>query len=628
MAKQNILLRSKVKKAQELVRSNQFEQAKELLGKVGALGRNNPELCFLLGVISARSGLPTEAAGHFRKALALRSDDAQLLYRLGVALRESGDLSGSIEALKKALKQQPDHRDATNGLARALIMEGHLDEAEVILRNAALRHPQDAEIRSNLGSVLQNKGLVEQAADCFRAALAINPDLPAYDSYAAALAGQGNFREAVAAYKEGMRRHPRNTRACSNMLLTLNYVTDIEEDQIFREHLGWKETLGSSISRLVKHDNRRDPEKPLRIGYVSPDFRSHSVASYIEPLLAAHDRKVVESFCYSTVPKADETSRRLESIADHWRDSHALSATQLADQIVSDSIDILVDLAGHTARNSLPTFALKPAPVQVTYLGYPNTTGLDTIDYRLTDTIADPQGAEAFYSETLVRLPGCFLCYQPPAEAPDVAPLPAGATGMITFGSFNNLSKINPDVVALWSEVLRSVPHSSIVVKNPALTEPGRRQHYQKLFADWGVAKERVDLIGHTPTREAHLGMYAGIDIALDTFPYNGTTTTCEALYMGVPVITLSGETHRNRVGKSLLGTLGRAAWIADSREQYIAAAVSLARDIGELARIRSQLRVQFAASPLCDSETFAHSVENAYRSMWRHWCAAPTPPS
>jgi len=621
MSKNTILLRSRLRKAQELVNSSQFNKALTLLEKLANSAQHDPQVFAMLGFVSAKSGHQKTAADYYRKALSLRPDNAQLLFNLGHILFETGEHSDAISALKKALNQQPSHRDAANTLAHIFIARGQFTDAENVLRTAIRMHPRDAELHSNLGAVLKNSGYVDQAAEYFQKALAINPQLPAYANYAATLSDQGRFNESIATYREGLRRHPLDPAGYSNMLLTLNYIADSRPDSVFKEHRGWIKTLGNHVPRTTQHSNARDAKKKLRIGYVSSDFRTHSVANYIEPILAAHSRENVAVYCYASVPRPDETTRRLKSLSDYWRNTTTLNPHQLAEQVLSDHIDILVDLAGHTAHNRLPVFALKPAPVQVTYLGYPNTTGLDTIDYRLTDDIADPPGEEEFYTEQLIRLPGCFLCYQPPITAPEVAILPAETAGYITFGSFNNLSKINNDVISLWGKILRSVPNSLMLLKNPALTDPARRSHYQALFKNHGIEPDRIKLRGHTPTREEHLGTYAEVDIALDTFPYNGTTTTCEALYMGVPVITLSGKSHRNRVGASLLESIDKTQWVAKSQDDYVSIATSLASNVQELADIRHQLRTQLLASDLCNAENFTENLELAYRNMWHNWC-------
>ena len=592
-----------------------------LLEQIVKTERRDADVWLMLGIISGKQDQHARSVDCLRRALELRSGDIQILYNLGIALRGSGNVEAALGAFQKVVKFQPDFRDAGACLAHAYSTLGRLDESEDAFRKALRYQPGNAELHSNLGSVLQAKGLVDEAVACYKQALQINPNLPAYDSFGSALTGQGKFDEALAAYREGLRRQPGNVRVHSNLLLTLNYIPDVTPEALYKEHCRWGELHGNPPGRIKFHKNQRDPERRLRVGYVSPDFRTHSVACYIEPLLASHHREKVDVFCYSLVPRPDETTERLRALADHWREIHGQTNQQIVAQIQADQIDILVDLAGHTAHNMLTAFACKSAPIQVTYLGYPATTGLPAIDYRLTDAIADPEGEGEFYTEKLVRLPDCFLCYQPLRDAPAVEVLPAADKGYLTFGSFNNLAKINPEVVALWSSVVKAVPDSRLLVKNPSLTDPNRRAQYYQLFRSHGISDDRVELLGHTPTREEHLALYGRVDIGLDTFPYNGTTTTCEALWMGVPVLTMAGNRHAGRVGKSLLKCAGLDDWVADSPEQFVARATDLAANLAGLAEMRQGLRDRLAASPLCDSSAFACKVEAAYRGMWRRWC-------
>jgi len=623
MAKKKILLRSKIKKARALLQADQLAEAGILLEQIVKTERRDADVWLMLGIISGKQGQHARSVDCLRKALEFRSGDIQILYNLGIALRGSGNVEAALGAFQKVVKLQPDFRDAGACVADAYSTLGRLDESVDAFREALIYQPGSAELHSNLGSVLQAKGLVDEAVACYKKALQINPSLPSYDSLGSALTGQGKFDAALVVYREGLRRQPGNVRVFSNLLLTLNYMPGVTPEGIYEEHCRWGERHGNPPKRIKSHKNQRGPDRRLRVGYVSPDFRSHSVAYFIEPLLASHHREQVEVFCYSLVPRPDETTERLRARADHWREIHGQTNQQIVAQVQTDQIDILVDLTGHTAHNILTAFARKPAPVQVTWLGYPATTGLPAIDYRLSDAIADPEGEGEFYTEELVRLPDCFLCYQPLRDAPPVEMLPAADRGYITFGSFNNLAKITPAVVALWSEVVKAVPDSRLLIKNPSLTDPNRRAQYCQLFRSHGISDDRVELLGHTPTREEHLALYGRLDIGLDTFPYNGTTTTCEALWMGVPVLTLTGNRHAGRVGKSLLKCIGLDDWVADSPEQFIARATDLAADLVGLAVMRQGLRDRLAASPLCDSDAFACKVEAAYRGMWHRWCDA-----
>jgi predicted O-linked N-acetylglucosamine transferase (SPINDLY family) len=377
---------------------------------------------------------------------------------------------------------------------------------------------------------------------------------------------------------------------------------------------------------IQPHSNDRSRERRLRIGYVSSDFRQHSVGYFIEPVLAHHNHDRFEIFCYSNDIKEDEVTGRLQSYADHWRRLIGLSDEQAANQIRADRIDILIDLSGHTRGNRLLVFARKPVPVQVTWLGYPTTTGLSTMDYRLTDGFADPVGmTEHFHSEQLVRLPECFSCYQPP-EAPEVSGLPAREKDYVTFGSFNNLAKINREVMAVWARILQAVPGSHLTLKNTGLGAGTVQQRVRETFMGLGVAPERLALLGNDPSSRAHLERYWNIDIGLDPFPYNGATTTCDALWMGVPLVALAGKTHAGRVGVSQLSNLELTELIGNTTEEYVAIATRLARDLERLSQLRAGLRARLAASPLTEAPRFTKNLEQAYLAMWKDWCLKGIP--
>jgi predicted O-linked N-acetylglucosamine transferase (SPINDLY family) len=343
------------------------------------------------------------------------------------------------------------------------------------------------------------------------------------------------------------------------------------------------------------------------------------VAFFFEPLLMAHDRSAVEIFCYSDAVRPDDVTARLQRHADHWRDVAGQSDEQFIAQVRADRIDILVDLAGHTAGNRLRAFAARPAPVQVTYLGYPNTTGVPAVDYRFTDALADPPGeADTLYTEKLIRLPRCAWCYRPPDPSPHHNPLPAQESGAVTFGSFNMPAKLSEETLDLWSQLLAAVPNSKLMLKFAALSEQSMRDHFARLFAARGVAESRLILRGRDEAVKHHLRSYHEIDIALDTFPYHGTTTTCDALWMGVPVVTLIGNAHVSRVGASLLNAVGLDDLVTTTREQFIATAAALAGDLPRLAKLRSTLRGVMQKSPLMDAAGLAREIERSYREIWQ----------
>ena len=471
---------------------------------------------------------------------------------------------------------------------------------------------------------MYDRGRPAEAEAAYRRAIELKPDYAeAHINLGNALKDQGRLAEAEAMYRRAIDLKPDFAKAHSALLLLLNYRPATDPSALYRAHREWRDRYARHLERPARpYDNTRDPERRLRVGYVSPDFRTHSVSFFFEPLLAAHDRAAVELFCYAEVKHPDDTTSRLKTLADYWRSTLGLTDDGVGDLGRADGMDVLVDLAGHTGDNRLLVFARKPAPVQVTWLGYPSTTGLSTIDCRLTDAIADPEeGSGACHSETLVRLPGGFLCYKAPEVAPEVSPLPARTTGFVTFGSFNNSSKVTPEVVAVWARIMRRIPGSHLLLKSRQFADATTRQRYVKLFVGYGIDAPRIRLLPNAPSLEKHLGTYSRVDIALDTFPYNGTTTTCEALWMGVPVITLRGDRHAGRVGASLLARVGLAELIAENEEAYVETAVSLAGDRGRLEALRTGLRARMSASPLCDPAGFARQVEAAYREMWKQWC-------
>lgn len=625
MRKENTLLRSKKKQALEFVRNQQFAAARDLYRRICSADRGDPDAWSMLGALEGRLGNAHGAAECCRKATALAPRHAGAQFNLGIALRDLGHREEAVEALQRTLALSPGHRDAVAALTHLLGGLGRFAEATELLRGALALNPGDAEMHTSLGAVLQTQGFLEEAVACHRRSIELDSRLAmAYDNLGTTLCAQGRHTEAIACYREGLVLRPPSVIMHSNLLLALHYLPDIADRDLLAEHCRWAEIHAGRDVQRHDHGNDRDPHRRLRVGYVSPDLRSHSVAHFIEPLLAAHDRKHVEVICYADVRAPDETTQRLEALADLWRFVPELSASDLAAQIVADRVDILVDLAGHTAGNRLTTFARRPAPIQVSYLGYPGTTGLTAMDYRFTDDLADPGGDGVFYTEALARIPDCFLCYQPSPDSPAVQAPPAKKDGYVTFGSFNNLAKITPHVVALWARLLHAVPGARLFVKNPSLTDTPTRERYRTLFESLGVDAARVILRGHTPTQAAHLALYGQVDIALDTFPYNGTTTTCEALWMGVPVITLAGSRHASRVGTSLLANVGLNELIAKDQDEYVAAAFSLARDLPRLARLRAGLRQRLMDSPVCDAPGFAKKIEEAYRRMWQQWCDLP----
>lgn len=624
MASNNVHTSSKKKKAFELIQANRFAEARTLFAEICALDRTDAEAWFALGVINGKLNQAAESIECFRKAIALQPGHALAYYNLGMALRGLGKVEEAANAFREVTRLAPQRPEAYINLGNALMNLGRMEEAAACYRALLKLSPSDAEALTRLGRIHHVQGHLEEAVSCYRRALQIEPKYASvYDNLAAALCNQGMFAEAMANHRKALELAPDDEIAHSNFLFTLLYLPEQNPDEILAEHRQWAQVHANVPGGIPLHANSRDPERRLRVGYVSADFRSHAVGFFFEPLLANHDRNVIEAVCYSGVARPDTTTERLRNMASQWRDISGLGTEQVASMIRADGIDILVDLAGHTSGTRLKVFAHKPAPIQVTYLGYPTTTGLSVMDYRLTDGLADPEGEDVYYTEKLLRLPGAFLCYRPLENCPPVSPLPAMESGYVTFGSFNNLSKISPKVIGLWVKLLQEVPGARLFVKNPSLTDTATRERYYGLFEEQGATRDRVELQGRTVTQAEHLALYSRLDIALDTFPYNGTTTTCEAMWMGVPVITLAGKRHAGRVGISLLNNAGLGEWVAGSSEQYISLAAGLAGDMQKLAALRASLRQRVSDSPLCDGQAFARKVEAAYRKIWRAWCAS-----
>ncbi len=403
--------------------------------------------------------------------------------------------------------------------------------------------------------------------------------------------------------------------------MTLHYLPDIDNKVMLEEHNKWAEKHANQIIASTNFKRPKKAKPRLRVGYFSPDFRRHSVAYFVEPILEQHDIERFEIFCYALVDNPDVTTDRLKSLAEHWRSIENLPDDEVVKLIRDDRIDLLVDLAGHTYKNRLLVFAYKPAPLQLSYLGYPNTTGLPTIDYRLTDSFADPPSkTEASYTEKLVRLEPTAWCYRPMGSVPAVSELPAKENDYITFGSFSMFYKLNGKVLSLWAHLLTQIAGSRLTLKAKSMADSSVRKSVIKQFADFGIVEERISLKSYEPSYEQHLENYREIDIALDPFPYNGTTTTCEALFMGVPVITLEGEEHRSRVGVSLLKQVGLENLIAKTPENYVGIACSLASETEALAELRKNLRARMENSPLMDEAGFTKRLETVYQEMWQKW--------
>jgi protein O-GlcNAc transferase len=535
-----------------------------------------------------------------------------------------GDVAAALPLLEEAAALAPGEAAiwAHLGMARAGAGDG--DGAEAALRKATELNDSLAEAHAMLGMLLSARQRIAEAEPALRRAVALAPGRSdVVYALTRALTETGRADEAITILRRAIAANAADPLLQSKLCMMLNY-TPASAAEIFQEHARFGAMLPAPATQAPAPALAvDDPDRPLRIGYVSADLREHSVPYFLEPILERHDRSAAAVYMYQLAPGDETVTPRLKALCDRWRVSFPSSDEQLTAQIAHDRIDILVELGGHTSGNRLSAMARRPAPIQVTYLGYPNTTGLRAIDYRLVDDLTDPSPeADALAVERLVRLPGCFVCYGPPRGAPEPAPPPVERTGSITFGSFNSLAKLSAPTVALWSRLLMSIPGSRLALKGKALGEAVISEQFRCRFAAQGLDPSRLILLSHTPSTREHLEAYAQVDIALDPFPYNGTTTTCEALWMGIPVVTLLGDRHAARVGVSLLNAAGLPELIAGNEAAYLDRGRALAASPGDLARMRRSLRGRVRGSILCDAGRFTTNLEAAYRQMWREWCA------
>lgn len=562
-----------------------------------------------------------EAVACYRRGLELRPDSVEGLSNLGNVLKSQGHLDEAESCYRRALERSPDYADAHNNLGTVFVAQGRFDDAVACYRRAVALKPDDARAHNNLGAAFADLGQLDEAAACYRRALELNPDYAeAYNNLGTGLKNQGKLDEALACFRRSLALKPHFFEAHSNLLYAMLFSPTQDPSQVFEEHRRWQREQAEPLARWIEpHDNDRSPDRRLRVGYVSPDFRNHVIGRNLLPLLREHDHQQFEILCYAAVPHYDELTERFQGYADVWCRTTGLTDEQLAQRIRQDRVDILIDTTLHLARNRLLAFARRPAPVQVTFAGYPGTTGLTAMDYRLTDPHLDPPGAfDQYYSEESVRLPDAFWCYDPADREPAVNGLPAAAKGHVTFGCLNNFCKVNPLVLKLWAGVLQAVEGSRLTVLSG---EGGHRRDTLDRLAAEGVAGDRVTFVASRP-RPEYLRYYHGIDVGLDTVPYNGHSTSLDAFWMGVPVVTLAGATVVGRAGVCQLMNLGLPELIASTAEQYVQIAAGLANDRPRLSRLRATLRDRMLSSPLTDAMRFTRNIEAAYRAMWRRWCA------
>lgn len=583
------------------------------------------------GSISAE-GLYLQAAAHVerrqmreaeslcRTALQLDRNHAGACNLLGMIVQASGDLAAAIRLYRKALMLRQDFADALCNLGGALGQAGQEAEAVVCLRRAVARRPEFPEAWANLGGVLSRQQLHAQAEECFRRALASRPGVPqVHAALAQSLYEQAKPREAMAASRQALALAPQSATLHSVLLFQQMHDPELDPEACRDSHFEFARRFEQPLrAHWTPHPNDRDPERRLKVGFVSGDLYEHPVAAFIGPVWEALSRDAIELHVYSNGPRRDAATERLRSLAARWNDIASLDDEQVAGRVRADGIDILVDLSGHTAYNRLLAFARKPAPVQATWIGYPGTTGLESVDYLICDPFNAPHGLyERYYRESFVRLPSA-VAFEPPRDAPDVNPLPALRTGGITFGSFNRPAKLREPVIEAWCRILEALPRSRMLIGY--VDHLALRASLQQQFAAHGIAPERLTFRAKTTLAE-YLAAHHEVDIVLDAWPYSGGTTSNHALWMGVPLVTLRGPSRAHCQGAAAMRRLGLADWIADDVDRFVATAVARAGDLDALARLRGDMRRRWLQSPWLDRAAVARSLEGGLRLMWRRWC-------
>lgn len=600
-----------------------LHQAKDFCEKILKIQPDNGDILYFLGIIYAQLGNNDLAIQYLKKSLQFNESNADAYFALGIAFEKTGNIGEAITFYQKTIEVKPNYIKAYENLGNIFKEKGLINEAIIIYEKAVNLHTDNPDVYNSLGNIFIKKWRIDDAIALYQQALQKNPaDVSAYNNLGNAFQIKGDPENAEMYYRHAVKLDPDNAVPYQNLLFVMNYNPCHKAKTILAENLRFAKRFEEPIlSSIYPYANERSQHRRLKIGYVSPDFKAHSVSCFIEPVIAVHNKEQFEIFCYSLVSEEDEVTERFQKYADHWRNITGISDEKAAEFIRDDGIDILIDLAGHTTNNRILLFVRKPAPIQVSWLGYLATTGLSSMDYKIVDNYSDPPAmTEQFYTEKLIRLPESFLCYLPVKDGPEVGELPALKKGYITFGSFNNFVKVSPDVISSWSRILQAIPNSRLIMRTYNFCDRTTRQHAMGMFMQRGIAAERITLLPWEPSPK-HLESYNLVDIGLDTFPFNGGATTCEAIWMGVPVVTHAGSAYHSRVGVSLLSNIGLKELIGKTYEEYIEIAVNLAHNIERLKALRESLRDMMLRSPLTDAKRFTVNLEKSYRRMWEEWC-------
>jgi protein O-GlcNAc transferase len=585
------------------------------LDQAVAAAPTNPTALANLGRALRRRGEAGAAAAALRRSLVLAPDAAAAWAELGFG-------TGQAAAFGRALAADPSSVDALNNRATHLHNSGRADAAMRLLRSALALQPAGPGLWQNLGLVLRGAGRLVGALRALRRSTALDPgNVIVWEAQGWTLHLAGDAPGAAAAYRRALSLDPDRADIHANLILTLNCLSKVAAEDILAEQRAWNARFARPLAGPAP-STERDPERRLRVGYVAVEgFRAHTAAVTLLPLIEAHDRHEVEIVCYSDVPpgRADGVTRRFRELADTWRDSSSLDDAALAEQVRADRVDVLSDVYGYPPGSRLLALARRPAPVQVNLLPM-GSFGLDAVSWMVGDDRLTPPGSEAWFSEEVVRLPLAF-CYRPLMALPAIGPGPALRGEGVVFASFNQPAKLSDRCLRLWSRILAGVPGARLKVKGMAFSDPEARDVFLARAGANGLDPSRIEALGWIGDGASHLSVYGDVDIALDPTPYGGVITTCEALSLGVPVVTLAGDRLLGRYGATLLAAVGVPELVAATEDAYVEAAVSLAHDRSRLAMLRASLPARFAASPVCDARSYAQSIERAYRHMWRHWC-------
>ncbi len=572
------------------------------------------------------------AIAHYQQAIALEPNYAEAYSNCGIALAAQGKLSAAVDSYRQAIALKPDLASAYNGLGSVLKAQGKLQAAVDSYVQAIALNPQFAEAYNNAGNALQSLGRLEEAVTYYRQAVAIKPNYTdVYSNLGNALQGLGQYKDAIASYRRALELEPNSIVPRSNLLFSLSFYPQCSPEQYVEEARRYGQVL---LTQATPYNQWQvsDGQQRLRVGIVSGDLKTHPVGYFLESMLRHLNPARIELVAYTTQPLEDELTQRIKPRFARWQSLVGMSDSAAAQRIHQDQLHVLIDLAGHTAHNRLPVFAWQPAPVQVSWLGFFASTGVIGMDYIIADPLSVPIQNRAHFTEAVWYLPETRLCFTPPAPdlAQELTSLPALNNGYITFGCFQKLVKINDEVLTLWGRIFQALPHARLRLQSKQMNCALAREQLLQRLSSFGIARQQVWIAGEVP-REAYLAAYGEVDIILDTFPFNGGTTTCEALWMGVPTLTLAGDTLLSRQGLSLLTGVGLHDWIALTKDDYVNKALSHAQDLASLTQLRMRLRTMMLNSVLVDAPRFAHHFEQALFGMWQQkrdaLLSAQTPP-